>query len=372
MRPRPHLPRTRRWRTLGVLLAVALSAFGWSYGGYLTAAGNAPVAVRTVDWARDHGFETVVDRAEQWWYTRSKPTGTRPSAQDLPPRSGTQAVATTAAVPIPVVVHPARRGEGRWRVVDGLTSAPGSVQETFVRPDPGFPSVSAAVVRLDQRATRLVFVPGLRQPGVGHWSWGSEIPPAVRPTVVAAFNAGFKFKDTRGGLYTEGRHTVRPLATGLASIVIHRDGTADVADWGRDAHMSSDVVSVRQNLSLIVDHGRPVPGLLVDRGSKWGKLKSQFQFTWRSGLGVDREGRLLYVAGRRMTLTELAAALTDAGAVRGMQLDIHSDVVTFNWFRPVAGSATAVRAAKLMPSMQLSATRYLRPDQRDFLAVLAR
>jgi len=57
---------------------------GWSYGGYLTAPGNAPVQIRTVDWFRDHGFESGVSYAEQRWYTRSKPNGKTASRRDLP------------------------------------------------------------------------------------------------------------------------------------------------------------------------------------------------------------------------------------------------------------------------------------------------
>jgi hypothetical protein len=193
-----------------------------------------------------------------------------------------------------------------------------------------------------------------------------------RSKVVAAFNAGFKFVDTPGGFYSEGRHAIRPLRSGLASLVIRKDGTADVVMWGRDARMTSDVVSVRQNLALIVDHSRPASGLASNRGSRWGSAKSQFQITWRSAIGIDPEGRLLYAAGSRLTLTQLASTLIDAGAVRAMQLDIHDGVVTFNWFRSRPNLPVGVIGAKLIPSMQRSAMRYLTPDQRDFVTVEAR
>jgi hypothetical protein len=49
--------------------------------------------------------------------------------------------------------------------------------------------------------------------------------------------------------------------------------------------------------------------------------------TWRSGVGVDASGDLLYVGGDRMSLHTLAQALRDAGAIRGMQLDVHSAMV---------------------------------------------
>ncbi len=155
-------------------------------------------------------------------------------------------------------------------------------------------------------------------------------------------------------------------------MVIHADGTADVASWGRDATMASDVVSVRQNLSLIVDAGRPVDGLMSNPDGLWGSRKSQLQYTSRSGLGVDAQGRLLYAAGRDMSLGQLASALSDAGAVRAMQLDIHNQMVSFSYYRPDPGSARGVSASKLISGMQRDATRYLDADQRDFFAVQAR
>jgi len=363
--------RRRRFRNASLILIVLLVPVGWSYAGYLTAPGDAPVSVRTVDWMRDHGFQSVVNHVEQWWYTRSKPTGSRPARSDLPTRAPLTIAEATGGEVSGAAVTPFIR-EGVWSNVNGLAASSAAVQQTYIRPSPGFPSVVADVVRFDQHATRLVYVPGLREPGGGGWAWGAEVPTSQRPHVMAAFNAGFKFRDTRGGAYTEGRNIVRPLADGLASIVIRRDGTADVAMWGRDARLGRDVVSVRQNLALIVDGGKAAGGLISDRGGWWGTKKSQFQLTWRSALGVDASGRLIYAAGRQMSLHDLATAMIKAGAIRAMQLDIHDNVVSFNWFRSDPSSPTGVDASKLTPSMQRDATRFLVPDQRDFLAVAAR
>jgi hypothetical protein len=133
--------------------------------------------------------------------------------------------------------------------------------------------------------------------------------------------------------------------------------------------MSADVVSVRQNLALIVDHSQPAPDLVTDRSHKWGTYNSQLQYTWRSGIGIDAQGRLIYAAGRKMSITELATALVDAGAVRAMQLDIHDGVVTFNWFRQ-QGDRTV--GSRLMASMTRPADRFLAPDWRDFFALEAK
>lgn len=365
----PTQPRPCRRRRVATLVLLALLVpVGWSYGGYLTAAGNAPVGVRTVDWFRDHGFESGVNYAEQWWYTRSKPTGTTPSRSDLPNGLTTFGTSTDR---LPSRQRSTLPGEGVWQNVTGLAAPAASVQQTFIRPDAKYPSVVTDLVRLDQRAVKLVYVPGTQELGGASFAWHSQIPSSQRANVLAAFNAGFKFKHITGGAYTEGRQLVRPLKAGSASVVIHRDGTVDVAKWGRDATITSDIVSVRQNLALIVDGAKLVPGMSVDRGGQWGSPKSQFQYTWRTALGIDTQGRLIYAASHTMTLTELAQSMVGAEAVRAMQLDIHP-TVSFNWFRPNPKAPLGTDGTKLMASMSRDATRFLLTEERDFFAVTAR
>lgn len=369
----------RRWRTLriaAIVIAVAMLPVAYSYSTYLTRPGDEPVSVRSVDFLRDHGFDSTINNIEQWWYTRHKPTGSAPPKADIPQalRHTTDPVAVKGAPPVvdravTASVNPAPL-EAVWTSTDGLASKPGAVQQTFLHPDAAAPSVIANVVRFDQSKVRAVYVPGLSEPG-GNWAWGSQIPRDQRSTLIAAFNAGFKFKDTAGGVYTEGRNAVRPLQVGIASLVIGKDGKADVEAWPGDSALNG-VASVRQNLSLIVDGARPVDGLTSDAGAKWGTKRSQFQYTWRASVGVDAQGRLVYAAGSQMTMMQLANAMVDAGAVRAMELDIHDGVVTFNWYRQAPTSPLGVAGMKLTPSMQRKADRYLAPDQRDFFAIQAR
>jgi hypothetical protein len=131
-----------------------------------------------------------------------------------------------------------------------------------------------------------------------------------------------------------------------------------------------DVFAVRQNLDLIVDAAHPVAGLTLNVDQRWGSAKNQFQYTWRSGLGVDATGNLIYVGGAGMNLATLAGALTRAGAVRGMELDIHGAMVDFFSY-PHGGDATSA-GVKLLPAMPNGPSRYLVPDQRDFFAVTLR
>ncbi len=81
---------------------------------------------------------------------------------------------------------------------------------------------------------------------------GAQIPPALRARTVAVSNGGFRFADSLGGFYENGR-VGRPLRAGGASLVVHADGRADVIAWPAHRHLDPSIVAVRQNLHLVVD-----------------------------------------------------------------------------------------------------------------------
>jgi len=87
-------------------------------------------------------------------------------------------------------------------------------------------------------------------------------------------------------------------------------------------------------------------------------------------LGVDAAGSLVCVAGANLNLVTLADALIQPGAVRGMQLDIHNEMVAFLSYP--GGAAHVGNGVKLLPDMPGSLDRYLVPGQRDFFAVTQR
>jgi hypothetical protein len=89
-------------------------------------------------------------------------------------------------------------------------------------------------------------------------------------------------------------------------------------------------------------------------------------------VGTDRAGNLIYVGGDQLTLAGLAQAMVSAGVQRGMELDIHTGMVTFNTYQQASGGSAGITGAKLLPDMSQPATRYLVADQRDFFAVTLR
>ena len=189
----------------------------------------------------------------------------------------------------------------------------------------------------------------------------------LRPKLVATFNSGFKMKDETGGVALGG-HTYKPLVNGLATFVRYRSGKIDVVSWTGGSSAGADVQYARQNLPLIVNHGRANPNL--SDGQEWGFTLGNAIRVWRSAVGVDSRGNLLYAAAPAQTVGSLAAIMIHAGAVRAMELDINTYWTTFISYRhPAPG---VIGAASLLSDMNRPSTRYLTPDDRDFFAVYLR
>jgi len=370
--PRSRTRRKTRRRAVAAIILLALLVPGVSLTRALTYPGSATLQMRAVEWIRDHGGDSLVDRVENWWYTLHSPTGSAPDPAALPVAGSVGGAAASFAPPAPLpplAGHPSVAGEGLW--VPGRLGQGGrpASYTSFVRPDAQHPSVVAGVGWIRAHDAVAHLVAGTVEPGGTGFSGGSRVAPSDVGSLVATFNSGWKMAGAAGGFYLDGR-SVGALRDGKASFVIDDTGTATIGQWGRDMAMGPHVVAVRQNLALIVDNGQPAPGLSANSGQRWGSTKNQYQYTWRSAVGVDGAGDLLYVGGVNLTLRALATALTDAGVVRGMELDIHSAMVSFSSWAPNASGR--VEPTRLLPTMTRPADRYLDPDQRDFFYLTLR
>jgi hypothetical protein len=380
-RARRRRTRRRIRQVLSILAAATVAVVAVGLVDALHTPGNDPAGVKIVEWLRGHGVGGLVNDVERWWYTRHPPrVGGRP--RHGIPHARPPVVAAHAVAPAPVVAarserpadlvpiaSPALPLEGVWQPTGKLVDGRPAVYETFLRPDAIHTSLVTGVVWMDRTLLRGALYNGLQVPGGGPWQHGARLAPSDDAAVVAAFNGGFRLDASRGGYFTEGR-TVRPLVDGRASLVITRDGTVSVGQWGRGVTMTPDVVSVRQNLDLIVDGGTPVPGLITNDHGRWGATLGGKVFVWRSGVGVDRDGNLLYVGGPGLDITTLANVLARAGAVRAMELDINSEWVSFYTY--VGTTPADIRGVKLLGSLQRPPDRYLRDGTRDFVAMSAR
>ncbi|GEL22452.1 hypothetical protein PSU4_14060 [Pseudonocardia sulfidoxydans NBRC 16205] len=166
--------------------------------------------------------------------------------------------------------------------------------------------------------------------------------------------------------------TAVPPRDGAASAVVDTSGTVHIGAWGSDVGPGPTVAAVRQNPDPIIDHGRVVPGLDVNAGGSWGSASNQLQYTWRSGLGVTADNSLVYVGGAGLTLSTLAAALADAGAVTAMELDIHIQMVDLFTYDHATHRPDHLAGTPLLPSMPGPNDRCLQSDQWDFFVVTSR
>jgi hypothetical protein len=230
------------------------------------------------------------------------------------------------------------------------------------------------VAWIDTKLLRATLYSGNWIPGGGPYTNTAPVPPSAARTLVAAFNAGFLMSAANGGYYTDGR-TVIPLRTGAASFVVYKNGDATVGAWGKTVRMTPSVVSVRQNLDLLVRDGKPVPGLTATTTTRWGATLGNAVYVWRSGLGVTRDGALVYVGGPGLNITDLANILVRAGCVRAMELDINTTWVNFTTYDPPTptGEASGTNGTELLPQMAGTPARYFQSWwQRDFITMSAR
>jgi hypothetical protein len=260
-------------------------------------------------------------------------------------------------------------GEGMWRVLETVHGQP-AMFATFLRPDRVHTSYVAGLVSIDQRLVTFQLHPGSEDPGPGHWSALPWIPPGSRTGLVGTFNGGFKLDTAGGGFYLNGV-TRGVLTKGVASVVYYRNGTIKVGVWGRDLRMTPDVVGVRQNLKLIVDHGRVPSSVNQNVLSSWGATLGGGYYVWRSGIGITAGGRVIYAYGPALDVRTLAGLLQRAGAVEALQLDINPFWMSFMYYR-ADGHPTDPTPVNLLPTQQQSMYRYYSVYSRDFTSIYAR
>jgi phosphodiester glycosidase len=372
--PRAHPPLSRRIRRVALLTAIlCLVPALVSYAGAVDSPSNSSLGIRTVEWMKDNGLRGFVNYVENVYYSLNAPAkGGKPlhalpklagalDAAGAPRRRGIPSYRPPAIRPL---ASPALPGEGVWRA----TFAPGGssppVLITSFRPDPAnYPDLVAGVAWMDHTRTSVWLYPGRLEPGVTLPSRGPmEVPPHKRSQLVASFNSGFKLTDSGGGFGLDGR-TYAPMKNGVATIVRYRDGHVDVIDWTGGSSVGPDVIYARQNLPLVVNNGHPNPNL--SDGPEWGATLGNAIQVWRSSVGVDRYGNLIYAAANSQTVRSLAEIMIRAGAVRAMELDINVYWTSFITYR----FPGARDPANLLPTMDRPPTRYLSPEDRDFFGV---
>ena len=301
-----------------------------------------------------------------------------PGSSAAPGRSGGGASTstrphTTTTLPPPYTppsivpaISPSLSGEGKWVPVDTWDPGPVSILTTTFRPDPSQPGIVAYAAWIRTQTTQLALYPGYEGPGASTLDRGPEmVPQSAWPNLLATFNSGFYEADSAAGFYVHGT-LYFPMVNGLATVVAYADGHVDLVDWEGGSTPGPDILMARQNLPLLVDGGAATA--TADVPSAWGVTLGGVPAVWRTGLGIDAQGNLIYVAAAAQTASSLARILVDVGAVRGMQLDINPEWPIFVSY---AGPG-AVSPSLFVPNPNQIPNRFLYPSTKDFFAVFQR
>jgi hypothetical protein len=263
-------------------------------------------------------------------------------------------------------------GEGHWQPY--LYDPAGQIvaERVFLQPDPARPYAVVAIVAFDLQNTRLHFVVGSVEPkSTVAIPRSGKIPAGdMQPgMLLAAFNGGFRAQDGNFGVMTNGVILIPPR-DGLGTVGLYSDGRVQIGDWGTDMQLTPDLVVFRQNGPLMIHDGVISSNIADNNPQEWGYTVGGKIATYRSALGISRDGRTLYyAAGGGLTRPELAQALLAAGAYQALQMDINDYWVHFDAFQLTGRKLTA---APLLDEMkQQDDQRYLQGFIRDFFYVTA-
>jgi hypothetical protein len=361
---------------------VLLSPAIYSYTTWMLRPSSLPFGVRSVEWVRaDVPFgNRLVDEIEHIYYSWKAPKKGGPQLKALPAVGLAPAPTTSARserrskarAPVAawppsiksVFAHPLP-GEGIWKGTGPLVDGRPPVLVTTFRTELDYPRIVAYVAWFDHERTALAFYPGRYEPPNAPVRGPMSVPYGQRGRLLATFNGGFTYIDGHNGSSINGL-AYEPLKDGLATLIGYRNGRIDIRTWTGGPNAGPGIVFARQSLPPIIQNGRLNPGL--NDSSQWGFTLGNAVRVWRTGVGIDRRGNLIYAAADYQTVITLARILQRAGAVRAMQFDINPEWPTLITYSHRDG----LGATKVVPNGMQPATRYLVPDDRDFFAVYRR
>jgi hypothetical protein len=358
---------------------VLLSWAATSYTAWMLAPTSMGWNPRSVEWVRNEVpfGNWMVDESEHIYYTANAPKTGGPQLKRLPtvglnplpigrpvPKVPIQAAAGPPRIKL-VFPH-ALPGEGVWRPTGPPVDGGPAVLVTTFRTELDYPQIVAYVAWFDHARTEIAYYPGRYEPPNAVVRGPMMVPYGQRGRLLATFNGGFTYVDGDNGSAVNGR-TNEPLKDGNATLICYRDGRLAIVKWSGGPDVGPDVAWARQSLAPIIWNGRLNPQLNDNPNSpQWGYTLGGLTRVWRTGVGIDRNGNLIYVAADYQTVITLAKILQRVGAVRAMEFDINPDWHTLITYTHGAHGLhpTMVGLNPMQP-----VTRYLVPDDRDFFAV---
>ena len=111
-------------------------------------------------------------------------------------------------------------------------------------------------------------------------------------------------------------------------------------NWSGGPNPGPGVAWARQSLAPIIWNGQLNPTLDTNPNSpQWGYTLGGVTRVWRTGVGIDARGNIMYVAADDQTVISIAQILQHAGAVRAMEFDINPEWHTLITYTPTPVSS---------------------------------
>ncbi|MRG91795.1 hypothetical protein [Polyangium spumosum] len=233
--------------------------------------------------------------------------------------------------PLEPWITPALPGEGQWnpqdkdpfiRRIEGL---PPAFVTTYIRPDRSRKTTRVFIAVWDPRQVELHMMAGTVEPkGATGEAGPGLIPrdPAVLERVVAASNAGFQALHGEFGMMADGVVYLPPKPYG-ATVAVLRDGSTAFGTWPEDQSIPPNVLSYRQNMTVMVldqkfnPYGR----------NWWGGTPPGWAdktHTVRTGMCLTKEKFVAYFYGADLGPEGLAQAMIQTRCSYGLALDMNA------------------------------------------------
>ncbi len=318
--------------------------------GSALSAGAAALAIAACGGSSPRRTTIIVKRARTA-VTSTGSTATAPKPPPKPPRPSYPQLLGSALGSGPTAFVPVIRWKGQTAAWIARSSS------------------GVTLMSFDQRLLELHLHSGTVDAGTLGWRYGPSVGGAELGHLAAAFNGGFKLDVGAGGLEAYG-HVGAPLRDGLGSVVTYTDGSTDIGSWHQGVPSPGrQVASVRQNLTLLIDHGTAASSAGCD--SCWGATLGGVAAPARSALGVTADGRLVWAGGEQLTVSQLAGALLGAHVVRAVELDINPEWVAGYLYGHRGGTGPLAPVPALAAQHGIPG-ELLAPWSRDFFTVAAR
>jgi len=308
-----------------------------------------------------YSLAALVGIAAGVFYFSYSGSGLTSSTQPVVTTSST--TTTTIATPPPLckATKPAVATCATWKPADAWADPLHPPVEVTTVALPGGIDGYATWMRTSGAALGLYL--GYKGPGITTIARGpEEVPVTGRQKLLAVFNSGFYEADGPAGFYTN--HTLYyPMKKGLATVERFTNGTVDIVTWTGGDKVPAGVVMARQNLPLLVNAG--VATKLSANNLAWGTTLHGVPDVWRSALGIDANGNLIYAAAPLQTGASLAHMMVLLHCVRAMELDINPA-----W--PILATYSGPNAKGPLlqvPNPNQVADRFLYSSTKDFFAL---